>query len=84
VGSNRVAINLLMNRSIVQANQSIRVSLTLSGKPSRVQLLSGLGKGWDLSAQYSGGHAQVTVPLRNGVDDCSKCRIVQCYLVVDQ
>jgi hypothetical protein len=84
VGSNRVAVNFLMNRTVFQANQSIRISLKLPDKPSRVQLLSGLGKSWDLPVQFGGGRAQVTVPLRSGFDDCPTCKTVEGYLVLDR
>jgi len=84
VGSNRVVIGFLMNRAVARTYDSVRVNLQLPTKPSRVQLLSGLGKSWDLPPNFSGGHAQITVPLRQGFDDCTACSTVQGYLVADE
>ena len=84
VGSNRVVINFLMDRAFFQAHTSVQASATLRGRPSRVKLISGLGKSWDLPNQGAGGRVQVNVPFRNGLDDCPNCKGVQGYLVLDQ
>ena len=84
VGSNRVVIHFLIDRAFFNAHPSVAVSAAIGGQPSRVQLLSGLGKSSDLTAQYGGGRAQVTVPLHNGLDDCAACKAVQGYLILDK
>jgi hypothetical protein len=84
VGSSSVVINFLMDRAFFQAHASVQVNATLPGRPSRVQLISGLGKSWNLPNQGVGGRVQVNVPFQNGLDDCPKCKGVQGYLILDQ
>jgi hypothetical protein len=81
VGSNRTVLQLTLARP---ARPSLSASVSLPGKPSRVQLMSGLGKTSDLPVQYGGGRLQVSAPLNNGFDDCPGCHWVLGYIVIDR
>ncbi|HTS10145.1 MAG TPA: hypothetical protein VMP68_31570 [Candidatus Eisenbacteria bacterium] len=83
VGTRRVVINFLADRGFFQAHASALVSVTMP-RPSRVQLMSGVGKTWDLPVQYSAGRVQVEVPFHSGFLDCPACKNVAGFLVLDQ
>jgi hypothetical protein len=84
VGSNRTVLQFLMSRSLMQQRQSLTASVSLPGQPSKVQLMSGLGKTWNLPVQYSGGRVQVNAPLHADFDDCPTCHWVYGYLIIDR
>lgn|GEM_PF-1700021 len=83
VGSSRVVIQFLMDRSFFRRHQTVQVSLNAPGRPSKVQLMSGLGQTWDVPAKTSGGRVRVDLDFRKGFDDCPKCKDVQGYLILD-
>jgi hypothetical protein len=83
VGPGRVVINFLADRGFFQAHTSALVNVTMP-RPSRVQLIAGLGKTWDLPIQYSAGRVQVEVPFQSGFLDCPSCKNVVGYLILDQ
>jgi hypothetical protein len=83
VGPSRVVINFLAIRTFFEAHQSAHVSIEMP-RPSRIQLMSGLGKAWDLPIQYSSGKVQVDVPFHSGFIDCPTCRNAAGYLILDQ
>jgi hypothetical protein len=83
VGPGRIVINFLADRGFFQAHASALVSATMP-RPSRVQLMSGLGKAWVLPVQYSAGRVQVDVPFHSGFLDCLACKTITGYLILDQ
>jgi hypothetical protein len=83
VGSNRTTIQFVLARSYVQSKQAFTASVSLPSRPSKVQLMSGEGKTWDLPVQYSGGRLQVNAPLHADFDDCKACHWVYGFVVID-
>lgn len=83
VGSGRVVLQFVISRALMQSRHAFSASVSMP-RPSKVTLMSGLGKTWDVPVQYSGGRAQVNAPMRADFDDCPACHWVFGYLIFDR